>query len=166
MASLRHRILPHPILSAVLLVVWLLAWNNLAPGTVILGVGLALLLPLVTGRLWPETPPMIRLAPIPKLAAIVLWDIVVANVRVAVLVLGPASRLHPRFLEVPLDVVSPFSITALASIITLTPGTLSANLSGDRRTLLVHALSEEDAESAVATIKARYERPLLEIYGC
>ena len=166
MTLLRQRFLRHPILSVVLLVVWLLAWNSIAPGVVILGAGLAVVLPLVTGPLWPETPPVVRLAPIPRLVAIVLWDIVVANVRVAVLVLGPTSRLHPRFLEVPLDVISPFSITALASIITLTPGTLSANLSGDRRTLLVHALSEQDAEGAVATIKSRYERPLLEIYGC
>ena len=76
------------------------------------------------------------------------------------------ERLRPRFLLVPLQVESPTAITLLAAIITLTPGTVSSNVSGDRRTLLVHALSETDPEAAVALIKARYERPILEIFGC
>lgn len=156
----------HPLLSALLLAVWLLANNSVAPGHVLLGLVLALAIPAVTHIFWPDAPVVRRYAPIPRLLAAVLRDIVVANFRVAILVLGPTKRLRPRFLVVPLTVEHPFSITTLAGIITLTPGTVSANISGDRRTLLVHALSEEDAEGAVATIKERYERPLLEIFGC
>ena len=161
-----RRLVPHPILSALLLVVWLLANNSVAPGAVLLGLVLAIGIPAFTDQFWPDAPTIQRYAPIPGLLAVVFWDILAANMRVARLVLGPADRLRPRFLLVPLAVTHPFAITTLAGIITLTPGTVSANLSGDRRTLLVHALSEEDAEGAVASIKARYERPLLEIFGC
>jgi multicomponent K+:H+ antiporter subunit E len=163
---LRSRLLPHPFLSAVLLAVWLLAFNSIAPGVLLLGIVLAVVLPMVTAPFWPESPRVKVGLAIPKLAAVVLWDIVVANVRVAILILGPMRRLHPRFLEVPLEVRSPSAITTLAGIITLTPGTVSANLSGDRRTLLVHALSARDPEAAIAAIKQRYERPLLEIFEC
>jgi multicomponent K+:H+ antiporter subunit E len=66
---------------------------------------------------------------------------------------------------VPLELQQPFAITLLASIISLTPGTVSANLSGDRRSLLVHDLDVEDAdETAVQRIKQRYEKPLMEIF--
>lgn len=160
------RFAKHPVLSALLLAVWLLAHNSVAPGDVLLGLVLALAIPAVTAPFWPDAPVVRRYAPIPRLLAVVGWDILASNLRVAALVLGPKRRIRPRFLTVPLDVEHPFSITTLAGIITLTPGTVSANLSGDRRTLLVHALSEEDADGAVATIKERYERPILEIFGC
>lgn len=161
-----RRFVRHPLLSAFLLGVWLLANNSVSPGQVLLGLVLALAIPAITHTFWPDAPVVKRYAPIPRLLAVVLWDILVANLRVAMLVLGPTGRLKPRFLTVPLTVEHPFSITTLAGIITLTPGTVSAVVSGDRRTLLVHALSEEDAEGAAATIKERYERPILEIFGC
>ena len=160
------RLLPHPVLSTMLLIIWLLLHDSIAPGIVLSGVVLAVALPLLTRRFWPEAPQRTRLAPLPRLAAVVLWDIVAANLRVARLILGPARRRHPRFIELPLEVTSPLAITTLAGIITLTPGTVSANLSGDRRTLLVHALSDDDPEATIADIKQRYERPLLEIFGC
>lgn len=160
------RLLPHPVLSTVLLAIWLLLHNGVAAGGVVSGVVLALALPLLTRGFWPEAPQRMRLSPVPGLAMVVLWDIVKSSFRVAGLEIGPMSRLRPRFIELPLEVTSPLAITTLAGIITLTPGTLSANLSGDRRTLLVHALSDDDPAGTIATIKERYERPLLEIFGC
>ena len=60
----------------------------------------------------------------------------------------------------------PYVATLLASVITLTPGTVSTNLSGDRRTLLVHALDVHDPAEDVARIKRRYEAALMEIFPC
>jgi multicomponent K+:H+ antiporter subunit E len=54
----------------------------------------------------------------------------------------------------------------LASVISLTPGTVSADLSDDRKTLLVHGLNVVDEAAAVAEIKQRYEAPLLEVFTC
>lgn len=165
-ASVSARLLPHPVLSAVLLAIWLLLDGGLTTGALLPGALLAIALPLLTSRFWPEAPQAMRLAPVPRLAAVVLLDILTSGFRVARLVVGPMHGLRPRFFQVPLEVTSPLAITTLAGIITLTPGTLSANLSGDRRALLVHALSDDDPAGTVATIKARYERPLLEIFGC
>jgi multicomponent K+:H+ antiporter subunit E len=98
-------------------------------------------------------------------ALVVMADIFVANLKVARAVLGPIGRLRPGFARVPLAVRSDVGIMVLSSTISLTPGTLSAELSDDRSELLVHYLDETDAEAVVALIKARYERPLLEIFG-
>ena len=95
-----------------------------------------------------------------------LWDIVVANVLVAYWILcWKVDRLQPRFMTVPLDIYSPEAITMLAGTITMTPGTVSCDLSADGRALLVHGLHTPDVESAVASIKDRYERRLREIFG-
>jgi multicomponent K+:H+ antiporter subunit E len=99
-----------------------------------------------------------------RLGLRVLWDIVLSNLEVARRVLGPEARLRPGFVWVPLAVRNPYAITTLAAIITLTPGTVSAELSADRRYLLVHALHLEDPEALVRAIKARYEAALLEIF--
>ena len=69
----------------------------------------------------------------------------------------PASR------RVPLDLVDTHAIAALAGIVTMTPGTLSAEVSPDRSHLIVHALHVDDPETIIATIKSRYETPLKEI---
>jgi multicomponent K+:H+ antiporter subunit E len=158
------RLLPQPLLSASLLVLWLLLNNSLAPAQLLLGALLAWLLPAITAPFWPQPVRLRRPLLAVRLLARVLVDIVVANLEVARRILGPESALSPRFVWVPLDIGQPWGIAALAGIITLTPGTVSAQLTADRRFLLVHALNETDPEALVATIKARYERPLMEIF--
>jgi len=80
--------------------------------------------------------------------------------------LGSNARLHPAVVRVPMELENPFAITLLASTVSLTPGTVSAEISEDRRTLEVHCLDLEDVETLVATIKSRYETPLKEIFAC
>jgi multicomponent K+:H+ antiporter subunit E len=157
------RPVPHPVASLSLWALWLIMNGTVAPAHVVLGGILALVIPWATRTLWPETLRFRNATAFLGLLGIVLYDIVVANVVVARLILGPASRLRPAFVAVPIDLSNPFAVSALASIITLTPGTVSSELSEDRRTLLVHALDVDDAGALVATIKSRYERPLMEI---
>jgi multicomponent K+:H+ antiporter subunit E len=164
-ASARGRLFPQPLVSVTLLAVWLLAHNAVTPGLVALGVAAAVLVPLATRRFWPEYPRTVRYLPLARLALVVLLDIVVANARVARLVLGPRARLRPAFFLVPVALDEPYPVTLLASIISLTPGTVSADLSADGRTLLVHGLDVDDVPATVARIKARYERPLVEVFG-
>lgn len=159
-----RRLFPQPAMTAALFIVWLLLNNSVAAGTLILAALLAVALPLVTQHYWPEYPTTLRVVPVLRLAAIVTLDIIVANLRLVPLILGPRHRLQPRFLVIPLELRHPLPITLLASIITLTPGTVSANLSGDRRSLLVHGLSVPDEAAAVAGIKQRYERRLKEAF--
>ena len=161
-----RRWLPQPLFSLSLWVVWLLLANSLAPGQILLGLVAALALPLFTVRFWPDRPRPRRPLKILIYILVLLWDITVANLTVARLILGPTSRLRPAFLRLPLDLCNDFAIVVLSSTISLTPGTVSADISPDRRSLLIHALDVEDPEQTVAHLKNRYERPLQEIFEC
>jgi multicomponent K+:H+ antiporter subunit E len=160
--------LPAPLLSATLLATWLLLHNSLAFGQILLGALLALALPLLTAGLRQESVPGERRFARGVLAVTfalrVLGDIVVSNIEVARRILGPESALQPRFVWVPLDIRDPRGIAALMAVVTLTPGTVSADLSPDRRRLLVHGLHVPDEAELVATVKQRYEAPLREIF--
>lgn len=158
--------LPWPVLSLLMLVVWLMMVGTVAPGQILLGLILAIGIPLLIRPFLDDLPKIQSPGKAVRLVFLVTYDIVVANITVARLVLGPQARLQPVFVEVPLEVVHPQSITLLASIITMTPGTVSADLSEDRRRLLVHVLDGPDPEGVVRDIKQRYEKPLLEIFGC
>jgi multicomponent K+:H+ antiporter subunit E len=131
-----------------------------------LGALLGVLIPLFTRRFWPEPVHLTRPGLVFRFAGRVLWDIVVANFAVARVVLGPRSALRPAFVRVPLDLEGDFAMTVLASVISLTPGTVSANLDAEQGYLLVHALSADNAEALVQQIKSRYEAPLREIFAC
>jgi multicomponent K+:H+ antiporter subunit E len=158
------RLLPHPLLTPALATVWLLLNNSAAPGHILLGLLLGWLIPLFTLRFWPEPVRLRRPWRLLRFLAVVLYDIVMANLVVARLILGNPARLRPAFIEVPLEVRSELAISLLANTICLTPGTVSARLSEDRRTLLVHALDAPDPDAVRDQIKARYEAPLKEVF--
>lgn len=110
-----------------------------------------------------HTPLFARLLITLRLIAVILKDIVVANLQVARLILGRQENLSPGFVTVPLRVRDPRAVSCLAAIVTMTPGTVSAELSDDRTWLYVHALDLRDAEALVTLIRERYEQPLLEL---
>ena len=160
-----RRLLPHPWLSVVLWLVWLALHNTVVIAHVVLGGVLALLIPWATTSLAPGAWPALHRPGVAlRLALTVLADIVVSNVEVAQRVLGPEAAIKPGFIEVPLALTDDWAITLLAGIITMTPGTLTADVAADRSFLLVHAFHIDDAQALVASIKARYEAPLLEIF--
>jgi len=164
-----RRLLPHPLLSLLLVACWLWLNNTLAPGHVLLGAVLGVSIPYVTRRFWPEPLVIRRPLRVVEYAAVVLYDIVVANLQVAAIILGPLARLQPAFVRVPLDLRTDFAVTVLASTVTLTPGTVSVEIEdagAGRRVLVVHALRCLDADDLVRTIKERYERRLKEILEC
>ncbi|WGZ93088.1 MAG: Na+/H+ antiporter subunit E [Candidatus Thiothrix putei] len=157
------RFLPHPLLSVFLLLIWLLLNNTLAMGHVVLGAGLALLIPFLTVGFWPERVCVRRPWVLLKFVAVVLWDIVVANLNVAVLILGSTHKLQPAFMRLDLDIRSPLGVSLLANTISLTPGTVSCEVSADRQHLMIHALHVTDVEASIREMKQRYEQPLIEV---
>ncbi|HLV16733.1 MAG TPA: Na+/H+ antiporter subunit E [Pseudomonas sp.] len=158
--------LPHPGLTLLLTGVWLLMANQVTLGQLLLGLFLGWAVPLVLRRYLFPVPRVRRPLQLCLFMLKVFWDIVVANLHVARLVLGPKSRLRPAFAEVPMLIEDEFVLATLACIISLTPGTVSAGLTPDRRTLLLHILDVSDIDALVAEIKHRYEAPLLEIFEC
>nr|WP_321466688.1 Na+/H+ antiporter subunit E [uncultured Desulfobulbus sp.] len=160
------RFLPRPLMSLCLWLVWLLLAESAAPAHLLLGGALGLGVPLFTARFWPDPSGLRRPLLLVPYLGILLWDIVVANLVVARLILGPVDRLRPAFIRLPLDLEQDMAIVVLAHTISLTPGTVSIHLSTDRRVLLIHALDVDDEAQLITRIKKRYEQPLKEIFAC
>ena len=157
------RLLPHPLLSAILVAIWLLLVNELSFGHLLLGMLLGWAVPLYTARFWPDNVHVRRPLLLLRFIAVVLYDILVANVTVARLILGRQDRLEPAFLVLPLRLKTDVAISLLANTISLTPGTVSTYLSADRRCLIIHSLHTTEPEEVLDTIRQRYETPLKEI---
>lgn len=160
--------LPHPLLSVVLVGLWLLLVNSISVGHILLGAVLGVAIPVFTDRFWPERPHIARPGLLVRFfLGTFLYDVLVANIRVVMLILQrDIDRLRPAFIEIPLDTDDHLVISMLASVISLTPGTVSCELSSDCRTLIVHCLHSLDPEDDIRTIKSRYEAPLKEIFSC
>lgn len=160
-----RKLFPHPFLTLLLVVTWLLLVNGFSTGSLVFGLILGTLIPLITAPFWPNRPRLRNPLAILEYVAVVIWDIVVANVVVAKIVLFmPNSKMKPAWITIPLDIRSPEAITVLAGTITLTPGTVTADTSADARALLVHCLHAPDPDAVRDEIKNRYERRLKEIF--
>ncbi|MEX0370060.1 MAG: Na+/H+ antiporter subunit E [Tateyamaria sp.] len=158
-------LLPHPLLTLILAVVWTLLQNDVSAGMVVFGLILGIIIPRMTAIWWPEAPKGFRLGRMVLYSIMVIRDIIVANIEVAWIVLTvPNDKLKPAWIVVPLDLKQPEAITVLAGTITLTPGTVSADLSNQGRCLLVHVLHTDDPDAIRDEIKDRYERRLKEIF--
>jgi multicomponent K+:H+ antiporter subunit E len=163
---MRSRILPNPALTLLLTLLWMMLNNTVSLGHLVLGLFLGWAIPLLVQGFLVDLPKVRRPLKLCVFLLKVFYDIAVANVNVAKLVLGPRGRLQPAFLEVPMAIEHPFVLAVLTSIISLTPGTVSASLRPDHKVLLIHALDAPDMEALVAEVKNRYETPLLEIFEC
>ncbi|MFY9238356.1 MAG: Na+/H+ antiporter subunit E [Roseovarius sp.] len=156
---------PHPVLTLILTVVWTLLQNQVSAGMVVFGLILGIIIPILTARWWPNSPRKFKVGKMISYCLLVIWDIMVANVQVAWIVLTrPNAKLRPAWVVVPLDLRQSEAITILAGTVTLTPGTVSADLSDHGRNLLVHALDTDDPDAVRDEIKNRYERRLKEIF--
>lgn len=160
-----RRILPHPLLSLFVALIWMLLVNRFAWGSLLFALALGVIIPLATDRYWPDRARIRNPMGIAAYVAIVLYDIVKANIDVAKIVLfKPSAELRPAWLVVPLDLTTPEAIAVLMGTITLTPGTVSCDLAEDGSALLVHALHCPDPESSIDEMKTRYEARLKEIF--
>lgn len=162
----RNGWLPYPLLSLSLLLIWLLLVNQVSVGHLLLGAFLGWAIALLTRMFWIDARPVAHPIKLLRFLLLVLLDIVRANIEVAQRILGPQASLRPGFVVVPLELRDELALIMLASIISLTPGTVSADLSDDRRRLLLHCLDVADPAALVAEVKARYEAPLLEVFPC
>lgn len=159
------RLFPHPALSAMLAIVWLLLSNSISAGAIVMACIVGVVVPLFTSPYWIGKPKLKFGWPMIDYVAVVMWDIFVANFQVAWLILFRRNRdLRSGWLVIPLDVRQPEAITTLAGTISLTPGTVSSDVSACGRLLLVHALDVADSEAEIARIKSRYEARLMRIF--
>lgn len=99
-----------------------------------------------------------------KLMLRFLYELVLSSVRVARLVLSPRMDIRPGIIAFPLTVERDVEITTLANLITLTPGTLSLDVSDNRKTLYIHAIDVPDADAIRRDIETGFERMVMEAY--
>lgn len=159
------RLFPHPYLTLTLIVFWFLLVNQWKVGSLVMAVILATVIPHLTSVWWPDRPKIRSPLRLAAYIVLVLWDVIVANFQVARIVLFmPKDKIRSAWVTVPLDLRSPEAISLLAGTITMTPGTVSADMSSCGRALLVHSLHAPDPDAVRDDIKARYESRLKRIF--
>jgi multicomponent K+:H+ antiporter subunit E len=160
-----RRWLPYPAMSGFILASWLLLNQSLAPGHLLLGSALGVVLAALFGRL---EPPALRIRNhhlLLVLAGRVAWDILRSNLAVLRTILsGRARRIRSGFVSVPLQLTSPYGLGVLACIITSTPGTIWMSYESKERILLIHVFDLVDDAAWIRTVVERYEHPLREIF--
>lgn len=166
MTSVFHWLLPRPLHSITLFIVWLLLSGSVNSASLTIATVLSIIIPRLLTRFCDPIPMVKR----PDLALMyllkLLYDIVLSSLDVAINVLRPNQQLTPGFIRVPLSVDDDMVITLLAASVSLTPGTVSADISEEKTYLYVHVLHLTDEQALVDTIIQRYEQPLKRIFRC
>jgi multicomponent K+:H+ antiporter subunit E len=163
--SVLRSIAPAPLTSAVLLALWLVLARSMSVGQVLLGVLLALAVPHLTTNLRLATVHVRRPLVIVRYILTVGYDVVHSNLEVAWGVVTWRWRpRRPAFVVIPLDLRDPVGLAALSMVTTVVPGTVWSELALDRSFLMLHVWHVEDEGAFVARYKARYEKPLREIF--
>lgn len=160
-----RRLYPHPYLSLFLVLTWFLLVNQWKIGSLVMAVFLATVIPLVTAPYWPTRPKLNSLTALLSYVLLVLWDVILANITVAKIVLFmPQDKIRTNWVRVPIDLKSPEAIAMLSGTITMTPGTVTADMSACGRVLLIHSLHAPDPDAIRDDIKSRYETRLKRIF--
>lgn len=159
------RLLPSPLLSVALFVLWLLLSRSVSAGHLILAAVLAVLIPLLTRGLRPLPVRIRRPGMVLRLGLRVVADTIESNFAVVRFLVFPSQRRHPPgFVHIPLELRDPNALAVLAMIVCITPGTAWAEISLDRSILLLHVLEVDNPQTIATRVKERYERPLMEIF--
>jgi multicomponent K+:H+ antiporter subunit E len=160
-----RRLLPSPLLSLALFALWLALNRSMAPGHLIMAALLAILMPVLVAPLRPYRVRIRHPLVLARLILTVGHDVVLSNLNVGWGVLRSYRRM-PRgaFVRIPLELRSPVALAALSTITTVIPGTVWCELMLDRSSLLLHVFDLDDEAEFIAHFKARYERPLKEIF--
>jgi multicomponent K+:H+ antiporter subunit E len=160
------KLVPAPLTSAALLALWLMLARAVSAGQLLLGLALALVVPILTSNLRSTAVRVRRPLVVMRFILMVGHDVVVSSFEVAWgLVTWRWRRPRSKFVVVPLELRDPIGLAALAMVTTVVPGTVWSELALDRSAVLLHVWHVGDDERAfIAYYKARYEKPLREIF--
>ncbi len=153
--------------NLLLAIIWVALTEQFTPGNLVVGFGLGYLIlafaQLIMGKEKGKSNYVSKVRQVFGFALYFLWELVLANLRVAYDVVTPTHHMRPGVIAIPLDAQTDAEITALANFITLTPGTLSLDVSEDRKVLYIHAMYIHDREALRREIKSGLERRVLEV---
>lgn len=151
------------LLNVLLALAWVALTGQFTPVNFVAGFGLSYLMLWLAQRAIGPSSYFGRVRHAVSFFFFFLWLVTDANLRVAAQILAPRPNLRPAVIAVPLEVKTDFEIVLLANVLTLTPGSLSLDVSDDRRVLYVHLIQVDDVEQARRQIKDRIERRALEM---
>jgi multicomponent Na+:H+ antiporter subunit E len=146
-----------------LALLWVSATGSFTAGNLAVGACLGYLVLAVTQRAPNVRTTLRRTRLAAGLLGFFLWELVLSNLRVAYDVISPRYRISPGVVGVKLDARTDLEITLLANLITLTPGTMSLDVSADRKVLFVHSMYLEDRDAFERSIKKGFERRVLQV---
>lgn len=159
------RLLPSPWLSLGLLAGWLLLTRSFSPGQWLLGIAVAIVMPLLMGPLRPRPATLKRWGLLVRLILRVGRDVLRSATQVAAGVWR--AQAHPprgAFVVVPLELHDVHALAALTMITAVVPGTVWSELAPDRSALLIHVFDLDDEAAFIEHFKTDYEQPLKEIF--
>ncbi|ODT66674.1 MAG: Na+/H+ antiporter subunit E [Pelagibacterium sp. SCN 63-23] len=159
-----RRLFPHPILTCILLGMWLVLQQSMGFGHILLGLLVATLASLVASRVIPEPVNFRRPLKFMQLVIVAGLDIIVSNLAVLSVLLRRRPDPKSGFVEMELELTNTFGLAILAGIITATPGSAWLEHSRANSTVVIHVFDEEDLEGWARTVKRRYETLLMEIF--
>ena len=151
--------------NILLALVWVGMSGDFSLATFVLGFALGFVVLFFARRVIGAPQYMFKIVKALELFVFLLWELLLANLRVAYDVLTPGYQMRPGVIALPLDARTDVEITLLANLITLTPGTLSLDVSSDRRVLYIHVMyiDRGDLEEVRRKIKSGFERRVLEV---
>ncbi len=159
------RLLPSPWLSLGIFLGWLLLVRSTSEGQIILAAIVAVAMPLLMSPLRPRPGPLRHWGVLIMLILRVGHDVLLSAIQVSVsIVRGRRRPPNGQFVEIPLELRDIHALAALTMITAVVPGTVWSELAADRSVLLLHVFDLENAADFVRQFKARYERPLKEIF--
>ncbi len=98
-----------------------------------------------------------------KLLVLFMKELILSNIAVIKHIVQPKLNIRPGIFALETELITDWEITTLACLITLTPGTLTLEVSPDRSTLYIHAMDIEDAEALAESIKGTFEKAIMEV---
>ena len=152
------------LINIVLAIIWTLLQNSYSLTSFLFGYVIGLLLLFILRRFLVFDFYFIRVWAIIKLIFLFLKELVVANIDVIKVVLNPnLSNYSPGIVAVPTNLDTKFEITLLASLISLTPGTVSMDFSDDSKIIYIHSIHIEDKKEMIEQIHNTFERAIMEV---
>jgi multicomponent K+:H+ antiporter subunit E len=159
-------LLPYPIVSLGLCLLWLLLNQGIAPADLLLGAALGIAAPLLARKLQPLGYPRLR-APLvlARLLAMASVEVVRSCFAVCRIILfADYAKVNSQFIRVPLRLRDPYGLALLSGLINLTPGTVWVEILPETHELVLHVFDLQDANEWVEIVRDRYEQPIIEIF--
>ena len=149
--------------NGLLALVWAMITGNFAPANIAFGFGLGFVVLLLAGPVIGSRDYVASIRDVISLVTFFLYELILSNFRMAWDVIRPRLDIQPGVLAIPIDAITDVEITLLANLVTLTPGSLTLDVSDDRQTIYLHVMDMGDAEAVRRALKNGFERRILAV---